>query len=536
MPPSSAELHRLLDEIATILGTPGRPAKGASPLAAALERLGQFLGATAGMLLKAEDPTTLRLAAQFGEIWDEEQLSSEFMDITYGEVFRKQRPTLVAPAQAGYPGSVVGAPLNFGDRHAGGIFLLRGPGAPAFTEDERDVLQLVCVPIAVQVDANEVARRTSARRAELEAVHASMVDGLVVVDRRGYISSFNEAFKRMSQIPAYELYGHRWIHLLEPRQNPTIDSGQVLEGFLDALIIGEPFGTTGCPAFLKLPDGSKMAVTVGMTAIEEDGRVTGGVLNIRDATVETHLERLKDDFIATVSHELKTPLTTISGFVELLRNHELPRTEQTPLFDLILDECRRLGRMITDLLDLSKIQSGLLTLHLERFSVAKTVEQAAQPFKMRHAGTHQFSIEITPASGTMVADRDRVLQVLVNLIGNAVKYSPAGGLVTVRAHKVKTEWEFSVTDQGMGIPEAAQPRLFGRFFRVNEQQSTGSGLGLFITKNLVERHGGRIWVQSQGGVGSTFTFRLPVTTPDDPNAERAVPNAEAARKGRSAEL
>jgi PAS domain S-box-containing protein len=533
MSSSPTELHRLLDEVATILGTPGSPAKAASPPTAALECLGRFLGASGGMLLKAEDPSTLRLAAQYGEIWDEEELSSGFMDITYGALFREQRPTLVRPGEAGFPGSVIGSPLSFGDRHVGGIFLLRDADAPAFTEDDRNVLQLACVSIAVQLDTSDVARRNSARRAELEAVHASMVDGLMVVDRRGYISSFNEAFKRMSAIEAYELYGHRWIHLLEARPSPTIDSAEVLEGFLDALLTGEPYGTTGCPAWLKQPDGTKMAVTVGLTAIEEDGRVTGGVLNIRDATVETHLERLKDDFIATVSHELKTPLTTISGFVELLRNHDLPRTEQTPLFDLILDECRRLGRMITDLLDLSKIQSGLLTLHVERFNVSKLVDQATQPFKMRHQDTHQFRIEVSPPNGTMLADRDRVLQVLVNLIGNAVKYSPAGGLVAIRAQKVKAEWEFSVTDQGMGIPEAALPRLFGRFFRVNEQQSTGSGLGLFITKNLVERHGGRIWVQSQDGVGSTFSFRLPTITPDDPNAERAVPNAEAARKGRA---
>lgn len=530
MTPSSSELHRLLDEVATLLGQPGKAIVGQT---AALERLGQFLGASSGMLLKAEDPTTLRLAAQFGEIWDEEELPTSFMDITYGELFRHQRPTMVGPGEAGWDGSVIGAPLNFGDRHVGGVFLLRAPGEPAFSASERDVLQLVCVPLAVQLEAADTSRRTSARRAELEAVHASMVDGLVVVDRRGYISSFNEAFKRMSQIPAYELYGHRWIHLLAPRQNPTIDSRMVLEAFLDALIVGEPFGTTGCPAYLKQPDGSQMPVTVGMTAINEDGRVTGGVLNIRDATLEAQLERHKDDFIATVSHELKTPLTTISGFVELLRNHDLPRSEQKPLFELIMDESRRLGRMITDLLDLSKIQSGMLTLHLERFTLSKLVEASVRPFRMRHQGSHQFLIAITPPSGTIVADRDRVQQVLVNLVGNAVKYSPAGGLVTIRAHKVKGEWEISVTDQGMGIPESALPRLFGRFFRVNEQQSTGSGLGLFITKNLVERHGGRIWVASQVGVGSTFTFRLPTTTPEDPNAERAVPNAQAARRGRN---
>jgi signal transduction histidine kinase len=466
------------------------------------------------MLLKAEDPTTLRLAAQFGEIWDEEELPTAFMDVTYGELFRHQRPTMVAPGFAGYGGSVIGAPLNFGDRHVGGIFLLREAGLPAFTADERDVLQLACVPFAVQLDALHSTRRTSARRAELEAVHASMVDGLLVVDRRGYISSFNVAFKRLSQIPAYELYGYRWIHLLAPRQNPTIDSALVLESFLDALIVGEPFGTTGCPAYLRQPDGSQIAVNVGMTAIEEEGRITGGVLNIRDATLEAELERLKDDFIATVSHELKTPLTTISGFIELLCHHDLPRAEQKPLFELIMDESRRLGRMITDLLDLSKIQSGLLALHLERFGVGKLVEASVSPFRMRHQDSHQFLIAITPPAGTIVADRDRVQQVLVNLIGNAVKYSPAGGLVTIRAHKLKHEWEFSVSDQGMGIPESALPRLFGRFFRVNEQQSTGSGLGLFITKNLIERHGGKIWVTSLGGTGSTFTFRLPVLTSD----------------------
>jgi signal transduction histidine kinase len=230
------------------------------------------------------------------------------------------------------------------------------------------------------------------------------------------------------------------------------------------------------------------------------------------------LDRSRDELLGDVSHELKTPLTTISGFVELVRNHELPRNEEIPLFDLILDECRRLGRMITDLLDLSKIQSGLLTLHLEKFSVVKVVEQAVQPFRLRHDATHTISVEVTPPSGTMVADRDRLLQILVNLVGNAVKYSPAGGEVRVRAHKLKSEWEFTVTDQGMGIPESALPRLFGRFFRVNEQQSTGSGLGLFITKSLVERHGGKIGVKSQDGTGSTFTVRLPVTTIDSAKA------------------
>jgi PAS domain S-box-containing protein len=507
-----AQLHAMLEALSSTIN---RPNEAGSPLAPALELLGSQLGANGGMLLKAEDPTTLRLASHYGEILEEEALSPEFLEITYAELFKYHRPTLTVPGQGGYPGSVIGAPLKAGDRHIGGIFLLRTAELPAFTAEDRDVLNLLCSSMANQIDALEIARRTSARRAELEAVHASMVDGLVVVDRRGYISHFNEAFLRLSQVPAYELYGHRWLQLLEPRPHPSIDSAASMESFFDSLFAGEAFLTTGCPGHLKQPDGQLLPVTIGMTSIEDNGRVTGGVLTIRDATVEAHLERLKDDFIATVSHELKTPLTTISGFVELLRNHELPRPEQIPLFDLILDEGQRLNRMIHDLLDLSKIQSGSLSLHLEKFSVAKLVDQVVNPFNMRCKDTHRFVVEVSPPNGTMVADRDRVVQVLVNLVGNAVKYSPAGGQVTVRATKIKSQWEFSVTDQGMGIPETALPRLFGRFFRVNEQQSTGSGLGLFITKNLVERHGGKISVQSKDGVGSTFTVRLPAMTMDE---------------------
>ena len=502
-------LTELLTALARALNAPGQ---GSNTLAA-LELLGAHLKAEGGMLLKAEDPTTLRLAAQFGDVLDEETLSPDMLERTYATVFKYHRPTLVVPGQD-YDGSVIGAPLTSGDRHIGGVFLLRPAGAPPFSAADQDLLQLVCVSMAAQIDALDQVRRTSTRRAELEAVHASMVDGLVVVDRRGYLSGFNEAFKRLSQIPTHELYGYRWLQLIVPREHPSIDSAELLESFLGSLIVGEPFVTTGCPAFLRQPDGTEMPVTVGLSTIEDEGRVTGGVLNIRNATVETQLERLKDDFIATVSHELKTPLTTISGFIELLRNHEMPRSEQIPLFDLIIDEGKRLGRMITDLLDLSKIQSGLLTLHLEKFSVAKLVDQAINPLKLRYRDTHQFEVEVSPHGGTMVADRDRIVQILVNLVGNAVKYSPAGGLVTVKVQKVKSEWEFSVTDQGMGIPENALPRLFGRFFRVNEQQSTGSGLGLFITKSLVERHGGRISVKSQEGIGSTFIVRLPSMTVD----------------------
>lgn len=509
---SIAQLHNLLEALATALN---KPAEAGSSLTPALELLGEHFKAAGGMLLQAEDLSNLRLAAHFGDTLEEESLSPEFLEVTYSALFKYHRPSLVRPGVGGYAGSVIGSPLKAGDRHIGGIFLLRREGEAPFSEECMETLHIVCLAMASQIDALETARRTSARRAELEAVHASMVDGLVVIDRRGYISHFNEAFLRLSKIPSYELYGHRWLQLLEPRPHPSIDSAAAMESFFDSLFAGESYLTTGCPAFLKQPDGHLLPVTVGMASIEDNGRVTGGVLNLRDATVEAHLERLKDDFIATVSHELKTPLTTISGFVELLRNHDLPRSEQLPLFDLILDEGQRLNRMIHDLLDLSKIQSGSLSLHLEKFSVHKLVDQVVNPFIMRCKDTHTIAVEVSPPNGTMVADRDRIVQVLVNLVGNAVKYSPAGGQVTVKATKIKNEWEFSVTDQGMGIPETALPRLFGRFFRVNEQQSTGSGLGLFITKNLVERHGGKISVASKDGVGSTFTVRLPAMTAEE---------------------
>lgn len=484
------------------LGATVRPPAGEKPSwRPFLCLLADRFGVEGARLLRADEPTTLRLETEIGSPWPEGHGAlSLARDHAYEALFKRAEAT----AEAG----LLAVPLRVAERVGGAVLMWR---PEPFSEQELGEARVACATVAAALEAHEAARRMGTRRAELEAVHASMVDGVVVVDRRGYLSSFNEAFKRITEQDSLELYGLRWFQLIEPRNHPSLPSGEVLEAFLDALIMGEPYVATGVPAFLKVPDGRRVPVAVGMATVVEEGKATGGVLNVRDATLESQLERQKDDFIATVSHELKTPLTTISGFVELLQAHDLPRGEQLPLFDLILDEGQRLNRMIRDLLDLSKIQSGLLTLHYEKAVLARVVERAAAPLARRHAATHALELDIQPAGGTLVADQDRLVQILVNLLGNAFKYSPAGGTVTLRARKRGGWWTIAVSDQGIGIPAEAMKRLFGRFFRVKEDQSTGSGLGLFITKNLVACHGGSIEATSVEGRGSTFTFRLPAS-------------------------
>lgn len=476
---------------------------------AALRLLARAWRADAAMLLRGEGTAQLRLAAQVGPPWDEEQLPEAFLVATYGQVFRQGGRCRLGPGEEEAPGAVLGVPLKLGPKALGGLFLTRKPSASAFSDEEEEALAIMGSAMAVQLEALDHVRRTSKRRAELEAIHAAVVDGIVVVDRRGFLQGFNEAFKRLSLTPAHELYAWRWTELLQARAHPQLEARAQLDAFFEAVFLGEAHLAMGVPAWLRRPDGEDLPVALALATIEEEGQVQGGVISVRDVRLEVQMEQMKDDFIATVSHDLRTPLTSMNGFVELLRHHELPRAETLPLLDLILDEGRRLDRMIADLLDLSKIQSGRIGLSLQRLKVAKLLERALEAFRLRHGHAHPISWEVHPPGGSLVGDRDRLLQVLENLVGNAIKYSPGGGAVQVRAHKAGAWWRLEVEDQGMGVPEADLPKLFGRFFRVDEQQGRGSGLGLFIAKTWIEAHGGRIEVRSRLGEGSCFTVHLP---------------------------
>jgi signal transduction histidine kinase len=230
------------------------------------------------------------------------------------------------------------------------------------------------------------------------------------------------------------------------------------------------------------------------------------------------LDQLKSDFVSNVSHELRTPLTAIKGAVDLLLR-EVPgplNESQTHHLSRVRSNTQHLAGLINDLLDLSKIEEGKIELDAGRVSLGSLVQEVMETVKPMAAEKPVLLEADAPMASVLVwADRDKVTQVLMNLIGNAIKFTPPQGRVTVSASRDSTEWaQVSINDSGPGISELEQQKIFEKFYQVSESggpKPKGTGLGLAISKALVELHGGKIWVESEVGRGSTFSFTLPLS-------------------------
>ncbi|HXK42295.1 MAG: GAF domain-containing sensor histidine kinase [Anaerolineae bacterium] len=239
-------------------------------------------------------------------------------------------------------------------------------------------------------------------------------------------------------------------------------------------------------------------------------------------------DQAKNDFVSLVSHELRTPMTSIRGYTDMLRKGVVgPLTPQQQEFmDVISRNVERMRIMVSDLLDISRMESGKLRLNPVSTSLKAAVEEAVRIVQEQLQSKQQFLITDIPDSLPPVyADPDRLAQVLINLLGNAVKYTPARGTIAVRAKRHEKEPGFihcAVMDNGIGISPEDQQRLFTKFFRSENptiREQTGTGLGLAIARNLVEMHGGSMWVESTLGVGSVFHFTLPEAPPEEPAGE-----------------
>ena len=239
----------------------------------------------------------------------------------------------------------------------------------------------------------------------------------------------------------------------------------------------------------------------------------------QEASQRDQLDRLKDEFVLTASHELRSPLTSVQGFAELLmleRDSLTPKQVETVA--VILDNCRHLVRLLNDLLDLARSDAGRLAVTPAPTEVAPLVEDAVRTMRAQTESSNQtLSAQIEPGLPLIEVEADRIRQVLVNLLTNAHEYSPEGASIEVTARVVGADVEIAVSDNGPGIPEDQLEHIFERFVRGDAgltQRVGGTGLGLAISKSLVELHGGTLAVESTVGVGSTFSFRLPKTAAD----------------------
>jgi PAS domain S-box-containing protein len=347
-----------------------------------------------------------------------------------------------------------------------------------------------------------------------QAILASIADGVVITDAEGVVVSMNRAMERMVGWRREEVQGRAYDNVF-----PLVDTwGQLIAAdkeFLGrAIRAREPVVSRGFDVALLTRDGRRVPVSVAAAPIlDEEGELLGGVDVIRDVSHEREVDQLKSSLISTVSHELRTPLTMIQGFSELLLTREVDEKNSREALEKIVASAKRLGRLIEDLLSVSRIESGRLEVRLDSVDVAHVVEDVTALF----GRDRKVRIDLDNELPSVMADGELLIRILTNLLSNAVKYSSAESPISVAARSTDSSVEVSVSDQGIGMAKEETERLFEKFFRADHPEvrsAGGTGLGLYITKNLVEMQGGRIWADSEPGRGTTFRFTLPLALRD----------------------
>jgi len=259
----------------------------------------------------------------------------------------------------------------------------------------------------------------------------------------------------------------------------------------------------------------------GPTLMARATRTTGGHawLVLEDVSELRRLQRIRTEFIDNLSHELRTPLTTVSLLVETLAADAdaLPPRAAERIAKIEV-ETGHLVQMVNELMDLSRIESGIATAQLDDIDLGRLALTTVDRLRL-FAERHGVALEVStpPAVPLVRGDQERLGQALLNLLHNAVKFSPPGSVVAVRVSPSETEVAVTVADHGPGIPRGAMPRIFERFYKADRARTRvagGTGLGLSIARHIVEAHGGRIWAESEEGAGSTFSFAIPITSPD----------------------
>jgi two-component system phosphate regulon sensor histidine kinase PhoR len=397
----------------------------------------------------------------------------------------------------------VGRLKDFSLRIAQGDFRALASERP---DDELSDLGQSLNETASRMDA--MIRTLTQERNRSSAILRSMVEGVAVIDARERVVFCNRAFAEILNIdpadcenrPLLEVIRH--TELLNTIRTALVD-GVSARGELEfGTVFPRSFAVTATPVETRLA-GSGGASSVGAVAV------------LHDISELRRLERVRQDFVANVSHEFKTPLTAIQGFAETLLGGALEDENNNRRFlEIIRDQSIRLAQLTDDLLRLARIEAGKLELDFRPVQLAALLESLADTYTMRAARKQlSLTIDCSPDLPDVLGDASLLREVLQNLLDNAMQYTPPGGSIGVSAVQRDDQAVFTVSDTGVGIPLAAQERIFERFYRVDAARSRevgGTGLGLSISKHIVESHGGKIWVESDVSLGSRFHFSIPL--------------------------
>lgn len=357
-----------------------------------------------------------------------------------------------------------------------------------------------------ELDQTNTALKQSEQK--IQTILSSAGEGIVELSPQGIVTYVNPGAMSMTGYDKQELLGQPFASVLAQESGPQ---------FVEQMQKHAEVDRWSCELMMRRKNGDPFWVRVSANTIRDaDWKPLGLVLVTTDIMHLKELDRMKTEFVSMVSHELRTPLTSIKGYVSMLREGELGELtpEQLEFLDITLENADRLMGLINDLLDISRIESGRLRLSLSDFDFGDVIKAVRSD--MRAMGeTKQIKTIVEGSTGPVRvhADRDRVVQILANLLSNAYKYSPEGSTVRIRSHVDGRFAKIQVIDQGMGLSEQDLAKLFTKFFRTEAAKKrgiSGTGLGLSISRQLVEMQGGEMSVKSEIGQGSTFTFTLPL--------------------------
>ena len=393
--------------------------------------------------------------------------------------------------------SAITVPLSSGSRHLGVLTLVAEDRE--FTDDDFDLAQQLGARAAIALD-NARLYAEAERRAEASLALAYVGDGVVLLDEGGRVRFWNPAAAAITGLRSSDAVGRRLLDVLPAWEEVTRRA---------------ELGSAGAPARAR-------SITIPLETSSGDRWVSviavnfgdGVVYALRDVTDEQALERTRSDFVATASHELRTPLAAVYGSARTLRRTDidLPPDQRDRFLEIIESETERLTAIVSQILLAGQLEEGRVDLTTAATDLRPLAESVLDSTRVRAPAEVELTLEPGDDSTVALADEDKLRQVLVNLLDNAVKYSPDGGEVAVELGSAPGLVTVTVRDSGLGIPPGEQDRIFEKFYRLDPALTRGvggSGLGLYISRELVSRMGGRMSVRSRPGEGAAFTVELP---------------------------
>ena len=408
----------------------------------------------------------------------------------------------------------------------GVLHVINKRGGGDFTDEDVRLLAIMSRQVTAVIANAQLYLKLTEEKEQLQATLQSLLTGIFMVETTGHVSLINPAARHMFGLDELHLSGQQYWEVIPLPEIVDLVKRAVEEGVEGQAEI-EIADESGLPEDTRI-----FQVQCAIVRGEHNNLVTvmGVVAIFNDITAIRNVERMKTAFVSTVSHELRTPLTSIKGFISTLlqdtENFYDAETRQE-FYGIIDSECDRLQRLIEDLLNVSRIESGrALQMHWTTFDAVAIAEKVMNA-QRSYTDKHELVLEATGAIPEILGDSDKFDQMMNNLLSNAIKYAPSGGKVTVAMTASNDTLRVCVSDQGIGIPAEKLGRIFEKFERVDDRdtrQAGGTGIGLYLVKHLVERHEGRIWVESEAGKGSDFIFEIPIR-PEKAIEEMKILNA-----------